>query len=167
MAFKLVLIKTRTLLIFVVFVKPILFKLLFVDLITQNVRDSGWSVVGKQLISPKMFNSWAVIDFVADKLDMDQIRDRVRALSSCCQQLGKFFFQMHRKPIAIFDPHTEPRHGYGNLIMTHIYPPHLLLQALRLPFPLSRPNGAIPTSRERYTVLHLSVTFSNSFFRVS
>ena len=39
-----------------------------------------------------MFNSWAVIDFIAEKLDMDQIRDRVRALSSCFQQLGKFFY---------------------------------------------------------------------------
>jgi eukaryotic translation initiation factor 2C len=55
---------------------------------TANVRDGGWNVVGKQLSSPKSFNSWAVIDFVGDKLDMDQIRDRVRALSSCCQQLG-------------------------------------------------------------------------------
>ena len=64
---------------------------------TQSVqvrdRDSGWSIVGKQLSSPKTFNtgSWAVINFVADTLDMDQIRDWVRALSSCCQQLGKFF----------------------------------------------------------------------------
>jgi len=55
---------------------------------TANVRDGGWNVVGKQLSSPKTFNSWAVIDFVSDKLDMKQIEDRVRALSSCCQQLG-------------------------------------------------------------------------------
>jgi len=55
---------------------------------SANVRDGGWNVVGKQLSSPKTFNSWAVIDFVGDKLGMDQIRDRVRALSSCCQQLG-------------------------------------------------------------------------------
>jgi len=53
-----------------------------------NVRDGGWNVVGKQFSSPKTFNSWAVIDFVGDKLTMDDIRDRVRALSSCCQQLG-------------------------------------------------------------------------------
>jgi hypothetical protein len=63
----------------------------------QNVRDGGWNVVGKQLSSPKTFNSWAVIDFVADKLDMNQIRDRVRALSSCCQQLGKSVLRMQHK----------------------------------------------------------------------
>jgi eukaryotic translation initiation factor 2C len=55
---------------------------------TASVRDGGWNVLGKQLSSPKTFNSWAVIDFVADKLDINQIRDGVRALSSCCQQLG-------------------------------------------------------------------------------
>jgi hypothetical protein len=60
-------------------------------MITQSVRDGGWNVLGKQLSSPKTFNSWAVIDFVADKLDINQIRDGVRALSSCCQQLGEFF----------------------------------------------------------------------------
>ena len=47
-------------------------------MITQSVRD-GWNVLGKQLVSsPKTFNSWgcwAVIDFVADKLDINQIRD--------------------------------------------------------------------------------------------
>jgi len=32
--------------------------------------------------SPKTFNSWAVIDFVANKLDMDQIRS-----SACVVQL--------------------------------------------------------------------------------
>ena len=66
--------------------------MLFTDIITQNVRDGGWNVVGKQLSLPKTFNCWAVIDFVGEKLDMDQIRNRVHALSSCCQQLGKFFF---------------------------------------------------------------------------
>ena len=33
---------------------------------------------------------------------------------------------MQSKPIADFDP---PRHGYGNLTITHLYAPHLLLQA--------------------------------------
>ena len=47
-------------------------------------------MVGKKLNSPKIFNTWAVIDFVADKISIDQIRDRVRALSMCCQQLGEF-----------------------------------------------------------------------------
>lgn len=60
-------------------------------MITQSVRDGGWNVLGKQLSSPKTFNSWAVIDFVADKLDVNQIRDGVYALSICCQQLGKYF----------------------------------------------------------------------------
>jgi hypothetical protein len=60
-------------------------------MVTQNVRDGGWNVLGKQLRSPKEFNSWAVIDFVADKLDLNQIENGVRALSSCCEQLGKFF----------------------------------------------------------------------------
>ncbi|KAF8811942.1 argonaute-like protein [Phlegmacium glaucopus] len=55
---------------------------------TANVRDGGWNVLGKQLNSPKMFNSWAVIDFVADKLSIDDIKDRVRSLSACCQQLA-------------------------------------------------------------------------------
>jgi hypothetical protein len=32
------------------------------------VADKLWNIVGKQLSSPKYFNSWAVIDFVADKL---------------------------------------------------------------------------------------------------
>lgn len=55
---------------------------------SANVRDGGWNVLGKKLKAPKMFNSWAVIDFVADKLSLHQIKDRVSALSSCCQQLG-------------------------------------------------------------------------------
>ena len=131
---------------------------LFTNLMTQNVRDGGWNVVGKQFSSPKTFNTWAVIDFVGDKLDISQISERVHALSICCQQLGKFFFRMNRKPIANF-----ARHGYGNIIVAHIYTHHLLLQAL--PLPLSRSNGAFPSSRTRYTFLHLFVsTFSNSLF---
>ena len=50
-------------------------------------------MVGKQFKIPKMFNSWAVIDFVGERLSVDQIKDRVRALSSCCQQLGMFFIR--------------------------------------------------------------------------
>ena len=50
---------------------------------TQNIRDGGWNVVGKQFSSPKTFNSWAVIDFVGDKLDISQIKERVLALSIC------------------------------------------------------------------------------------
>ena len=55
---------------------------------TQNVRDGGWNIVGKQLISPKSFNSWAIIDFIADKLDIDQIRDWVWKLVSDFGWLG-------------------------------------------------------------------------------
>ena len=122
---------------------------------TQNVRDGGWNVVGKQLSSPKSFNSWAVIDFVADKLDMDQIRDRVRALSSCCQQLGKFFYGCNTSQFANFD---SPRHGYDNSSMTQIDTHFLLLQ--ELPFPLSRSNGAIPTFQKRYSFFkHLCYLF--------
>ena len=53
------------------------------ELMTQNIRDGGWNVVGKQFSSPKTFNSWAVIDFVGDKLDISQIKERVLALSIC------------------------------------------------------------------------------------
>ena len=49
--------------------------------------------------SPKSFNSWAVIDFVTDKLDVDQIRDRAWMLSSCCQQIGRYFLWMQHKVI--------------------------------------------------------------------
>jgi eukaryotic translation initiation factor 2C len=55
---------------------------------TADVRDGGWNVLRKKFISPKMFTSWAVIDFVADKLSSNQISERVHALASCCQQLG-------------------------------------------------------------------------------
>jgi len=55
---------------------------------TANVRDGGWNLVGKKLSSPKMFTSWAVINFVADKLTVDQMRNKLRDLGICCQQLG-------------------------------------------------------------------------------
>ena len=64
--------------------------MLFTDLITQNDRDGGWT----------------------DNLDMDQNRDRVHALSSCCLQLGKKNFLDHHKLIATFDLPT----GKGMLI---------------------------------------------------
>jgi len=122
---------------------------------TQNVRDGGWNVVGKQLSTPKSFNSWAVIDFVADKLNIDQIRDRVRALSSCCQQLGEFFLRC----IVIQLLTLIHLLGMGMIIYydAYIYT-YLIPQAL--PFPLSRSNGAIPTSLKtrRYYLLQISVT---------
>ena len=66
----------------------------------QDVRDGGWNVVGKKFSSPKTFASWAVIDFVTDKLSADYIGEKVRALASCCQQLGKFcLWILYRKPI--------------------------------------------------------------------
>jgi hypothetical protein len=96
---------------------------------------------------------------------MDQVRDRVRALSSCCQQLGNFFFYgCESSQFANFD---SPRHGYGNLNMMQIDSHFLLPQ--ELPFPLSRSNGAIPTLRKMYSFFsHISVVFSLTLlFRVS
>jgi len=40
-----------------------------------NVWDGGWNLVGKQLSSPKMFTSWAVINFVTEKLSGKNIKD--------------------------------------------------------------------------------------------
>ena len=45
------------------------------------MRDGSWNVVGKKLNEPEIFNTWAVIDFVADKISINRIRDRVRVLS--------------------------------------------------------------------------------------
>ena len=42
-----------------------------------NVQDSSWNVVGKWSSSPKTLNSWAVIDFVANKFDMDLIKSEI------------------------------------------------------------------------------------------
>ena len=47
----------------------------------RAMRDSSWNVVGKKLNEPKIFNTWAVIDFIGDKISIDQIRDRVHVLS--------------------------------------------------------------------------------------
>jgi hypothetical protein len=44
-------------------------------------------------LSPKAFNSWAVIDFVADKLDMDQIKSEIVCVRCpVVANNGKFFY---------------------------------------------------------------------------
>lgn len=118
---------------------------------TQNVQDGGWNVVGKQLSSPKMFNSWAVIDFVADKLDINQIRGRVRALSSCCLQLGKFLW-MHWK---LFFADL----GMRMIIQVwSIYIYFLFPQVSSIP-PLAIERGNLQHPEEVWVFLHFSIPF--------
>jgi Na+-driven multidrug efflux pump len=94
---------------------------------------------------------------------MDQIRERVRALSSCCQQLGKFFMDALKAIILLTSFHL----GMGIIIQvcSHICTYFLFPQVL--PFPLSLLNGAIRKILKEYEYFTLCLFFLNLFFRVS
>ncbi|KAF9036856.1 Piwi domain-containing protein [Panaeolus papilionaceus] len=96
-----------------------------------RAEKGAWNVLHKKFQTPATMEHWGVINFQADRMRQDALRQRIRELLSCCKNLG---MQIKDDPVfAVAGNAQNPRPAINDVMnaLRHNYPsgppPHLVV----------------------------------------
>ena len=70
-----------------------LFNFIYWHFVWQNVNNGAWNVVRKQLYVAATIESWAMVNFCADKIRTSSCEKFMNDLWKCCGELGMYLYR--------------------------------------------------------------------------